>query len=91
MPIICTRINQSYSQYTHIESGVIQGSVLGPLLFLLDINDVTDVFNDDCKCKHYADDVKIYSVLGNACNDVDIQDKLDELQNCSDNWQLDVS
>jgi len=87
----CTRINQSYSQYTHIESGVIQGSVLGPLLFLLYINDVTDVFNDDCKCKLYADDITIYSILGNACNDADIQDKLDELQNWSDKWQLDIS
>jgi len=29
-------------------------------LFLLYINDVTDVFNHDCKCKLYADDIKIY-------------------------------
>ena len=48
-------------------------------------------FNDDCKCKLYADDMKIYSILGNACNDVDIQDKLDELQVWSDRWQLDIS
>ena len=52
---------------------------------------MTDVFNDDCKCKLYADDIKIYSILGNACNDADIQDKLDELQNWSDKWQLDIS
>jgi len=67
------------------------GSVLGPLLFLLYINDVTDVFNHDCKCKLYADDIKIYSFLGNACNGVNIQDKLDELQVWSDRWQLDIS
>ena len=82
----CTRVNQSYSQYAHIESGVVQGSVLGPLLFILYINNATDVFNDDCKCKLYADDIKIYSILGNACNGVDIQDKLDELQVWSDRW-----
>jgi len=49
------------------------------------------LFNDDCKRKLYADGVKIYSILGNACNDADKQDKLDELQNWSDKWQLDIS
>ena len=50
------------------------------------------LFNDDCKRKLlYADGVKIYSILGNACNDGDIQDKLDELQNWSDKWQLDIA
>ena len=87
----CTRINLSYSEYARIESGVVQGSVLGPLLFLLYINDVTDVFNNDCKCKLYADDIKIYSVLDNVCDGADIQVKLDELQNWSDQWQLDIS
>jgi hypothetical protein len=44
-------------------SGVVQGSVLGPLLFLLYANDVTSPFDADVVCKLYADDVKLYSVV----------------------------
>ena len=59
----CTRVNESHSAYTSIVSGVIQGSVLEPLLFLLYINDVTDIFGCSCVSKLYADDIKLYSVL----------------------------
>jgi len=53
---------------------VIQRSVLGPLLFLLYVNDVTDIFDGDYVCKLYADDIKLYSVLDNVndCSDLSI-------------------
>ena len=44
---------------------MIRGSVRGPLLFLLYVNDV-NIFDGDCVCKLYADDIKLYSVLDNA-------------------------
>jgi len=87
----CTRVNQSYSSYTSIVSGVIQGSVLGPLLFLLYINDVTDIFSSTCTSKLYADDIKLYSVLDNPLDYSDLQSNLNELQQWSDRWQLNIS
>ena len=45
-----------------MKSGVIQGSVLGPLLFLLYIQDMR-VSSQHVRILKYADDVKLYSAF----------------------------
>ena len=54
-------INGSYSDYANIESGVPQGSVLGPLLFLVYINDLEK--NIKSNVKFFADGTMLYSVV----------------------------
>ena len=44
--------------WSNLSSGVPQGSVLGPLLFLLYINDIVDLFTGEVSVKLFADDNK---------------------------------
>ena len=47
------------SSKRHVSSGVIQGSVLGPLFFISYVNDVDNCIKN-CTILKYADDIRIY-------------------------------
>lgn len=63
------------SNYRNITSGVPQGSHLGPLLFILYINDITK-FIKDSHLLLYADDTKIFRVIRNVEDSVILQNDL---------------
>ena len=54
-----TKFNNYTSQEETVYSGIPQGSILGPLLFLCFTNDFHDQFNEDFKTIAYADDTQI--------------------------------
>ena len=56
------RIGSTLSSSCMVTSGVPQGSVLGPILFNIFINDITDSVQDHVTVKLFADDVKLYSL-----------------------------
>jgi ribonucleases P/MRP protein subunit RPP40 len=87
-----TRVGSSLSSAQNVTSGVVQGSCLGPLLFLIYINDITDRLPSSCICKLYADDLKLYTVIDanvDACST--LQSYLDVILEWSATWQLTIS
>jgi len=82
-------INKCLSNSIHITSGVPQGSVLGPILFLLYINDLTDAFkNLNYVIKLYADDAKLYSSFKLGDYSTTLVNAIDHLVEWSKIWQL---
>ena len=57
-------LNGQTSEWRKINSGVSQGSVLGPLLFLIYINDLPDGITSICKI--FADDTSVFSKVQNV-------------------------
>ena len=57
-------LNGKNSPWTNVHAGVPQGSILGPLLFLTYINDLSD--NLTSHVKHFADDTSLFSVVHNV-------------------------
>ena len=74
-----------------VTSGVPQGSVLGPLLFLIFINDLPNCIGDLCEVNLFADDCKLFLVHDEELNKTtDLQLALDKLQLWAESSQLSI-
>jgi ribonuclease P/MRP protein subunit RPP40 len=86
-------VENTNSAYANVISGVPQGSVLGPILFILFINDIESVCQSCVKLKLFADDLKLSSVVevANDKNSVALQQSLDNIYSWANAWQLRIN
>ena len=82
-------LNGEASSWKQVRSGVPQGSVLGPVLFLIYINDIDNAVNvTDSVLKKFADDTKWAMVVENEDDRQLFQKGLDSLMEWSEDWQM---
>ena len=74
---------------SHQFSGVPQGTVLGPLLFLMYINDLPDGLNSIVRL--FADDVLLYGTICCDEDTADLQDDLYRLEDWQQKWQMEFN
>ena len=85
-------VNGATSQEGKVTSGIPQGSVLDPILFVIYINDLPQKVKSQVKM--FADDTKLYLRVDTTDNNGEnlgaskLQSDLDALTKCSDKWQL---
>ena len=77
------KFNNETSESCEITCGVPQGSVLGPILFLLFINDISNFAVEGCVLNMYADDVIIYT---SAMSTHELECKLQSCIDSISNW-----
>jgi hypothetical protein len=79
-------VNGQKSTWEPVRSGISQGSVLGPILFIIFINDLPNMISS--MVMMFADDTKVFTQVQSEDDCAKLQDDLDKLGEWSNQWQL---
>ena len=79
-------VDGEVSNWKSVLSGVPQGSVLGPILFLIYINDLDDSITSNVL--KFADDTKLFRKVNTDGDKQHLQNDLDRLVKWSEKWQM---
>ena len=72
-----------------MKSGVPQGTVLGPLMFLIYINDIDE--NISSTVRLFADDCVVYRVNNSEQDSINLQRDLNTITNWTKIWQMQLN
>jgi ribonuclease P/MRP protein subunit RPP40 len=81
-------LNGKFSSWAKVLSGVPQGSVLGPLLFVIFISDIDEAVTQVDIIKKFADDTKIGQTIATEQNRRNMQQALDNLSTWASRWGM---
>ncbi|CAB4020537.1 Hypothetical predicted protein [Paramuricea clavata] len=76
------------SRYLPVTSGVPQGSIVGPLLFVIFINDLPDIIQEQTRTGLFADDTKLYRSVKSPSDCESLQHDISNLNNWSHNSNM---
>ena len=80
-------LNGQSSNWTNIRAVVPQGSILGPLLFLIYINDISDNLQSDVKL--FADDASLFSIAEDPLRSAfQLNNVLQKIQKWAYDWKI---
>ncbi|XP_065663036.1 uncharacterized protein LOC136085640 [Hydra vulgaris] len=79
-------IGDNTSEWEEVMSGILQGSVLGPLLFVAYINDISTKIKSSCKL--FDDDTKILRAIIDENDIIELQQDIDVLMELSNEWLI---
>ena len=80
-------LNGQTSSWLNVTAGVPQGSVLGPLLFLVYINDLPDEITSSCKI--FADDTSLFSKIENkSYSNFQLNKDLETISKWAFQWKM---
>ena len=79
-------VNGTTSKWHRVTSGIPQGSVIGPLLFVIFINDLPDIVESTVYL--FADDTKIFKLINTRDDKETLQRDLNRLTEWSETWLL---
>jgi len=82
------RINGNFSQQKAVTSGIPQGSVLGPLLFVIYINDLAQYCDSGGELFLFADDAKLFKHIQSMHDSCVLNRNCQNLFNWSEKWLM---
>ena len=87
----CTKqrvvLNGQHSSWADVKAGVPQGSILGPLLFLIYINDLPNGLNSNVKL--FADDTSLFSIVHNVTDSANLLNSdLSKINESTLQWKM---
>ena len=82
------KVDSVASQWRTVTSGIPQGSVLGPILFIICINDMPDALKNASTAAMFTDNTKLYRRTDTPNGPTELQEDLDRIFYWSDTWLM---